>query len=64
MRDKLSDANPGKGAGTTPDSPQLAAAKPALINKEDSGGLLMGDNTRSSRIVALAEPALRRPVPT
>lgn len=64
LRDKLSDANPGKGAGTTPDSPQLVTAKPAPINKEDSGGLLMGDDTRSSRLVALAEPALRRPVPT
>ncbi|MFZ6711146.1 hypothetical protein [Undibacterium sp. TC9W] len=64
LRDKLSDANPGKGAGTTPDSPQLAAAKPATISKEVNGGLLMGDDTRSNRLVALAEPALRRPVPT
>ncbi len=64
LRDKLSDANPGKDAGTTTDSPQLAEAKPAPIKKEDNGGLLMGDDTRSSRLVALAEPALRRPVPT
>ncbi|MFZ6779755.1 hypothetical protein ACO0LD_23230 [Undibacterium sp. Ji83W] len=64
LRDKLSDANPGKEAGATPESPQIAAAKPASIKKEDNCGLLMGDDTRSSRLVALAEPGLRRPVPT
>ncbi|MFZ6734961.1 hypothetical protein ACO0LG_23780 [Undibacterium sp. Ji42W] len=64
IRDKLSAASPNKDAGEALDSPQLAAAKPVLINKEDSGGLLMGDDTRSSHLVTLAEPTLRRPVPT
>ena len=64
LRDNLSDASLPKDAGSTSVSPKLAAAKPAAMNNGDIGGLLMGDDSRSSRLVAQAEPGSRRPVPT